>query len=61
MLEGELIDVIIRTKNSEEFLKECLQSIYNEIQVRRIIIVDAGSTDKTLEISHLPLTRLAYM
>jgi glycosyltransferase involved in cell wall biosynthesis len=51
VLEGELIDVIIRTKNSEEFLKECLQSIYNEIPVWRIIIVDAGSTDKTLEIA----------
>jgi glycosyltransferase involved in cell wall biosynthesis len=49
--EEQLIDVIIRTKNSEEFLKECLQSIYEEIPVRHIIIVDAGSTDKTLEIA----------
>ncbi|HZA07838.1 MAG TPA: glycosyltransferase family A protein, partial [Nitrososphaeraceae archaeon] len=50
-LEEELIDVVIRTKNSEEFLKECLRSIHEEIPVRRIIIVDAGSTDKTLEIA----------
>ena len=50
-VEVELIDVIIRTKNSEELLKECIQSIYEEIPIRRIIIVDAGSTDKTLEIA----------
>jgi glycosyltransferase involved in cell wall biosynthesis len=49
-VEVELIDVIIRTKNSEELLKECIQSIYEEIPIRRIIMVDAGSTDKTLEI-----------
>ena len=47
----ELIDVIIRTKDSEEFLNACLQSIYREIPVRRIIIVDAGSTDRTVEIA----------
>ena len=45
-----LIDVIVRTKNSEEFVGECLRSIYEEIPVRRIIIVDGGSTDRTLEI-----------
>ena len=49
--ELELIDVIIRTKNSEELLKECLHSIYDEIPVRRLIVVDAGSTDRTLEIA----------
>jgi glycosyltransferase involved in cell wall biosynthesis len=49
--EEQLIDVIIRTKNSEEFLKECLHSIYEEIPLGRIIIVDGGSTDKTLEIA----------
>lgn len=49
--EQELIDVVIRTKNSEEFLKECLQSIFREIPVRKIIIVDSGSTDRTLEIA----------
>jgi glycosyltransferase involved in cell wall biosynthesis len=46
-----LIDVVIRTRNSEELLAECLQSIYNEIPVRRIIVVDAGSNDRTLEIA----------
>jgi glycosyltransferase involved in cell wall biosynthesis len=52
MLEQErLMDVIIRTKNSAELLEACLQSICDEIPVRRIIIVDGGSTDKTLEIA----------
>src|SRR5919199_6360981 len=46
-----LVDVIMRTKNSEEFLDKCLQSIYQEIPLGRIIIVDAGSADKTLEIA----------
>ncbi|MDP9289540.1 MAG: glycosyltransferase family 2 protein [Thermoproteota archaeon] len=49
-LNTELIDVIIRTKNSQEFLKECLESVLAEIPIRRIIIVDAGSTDQTKEI-----------
>jgi glycosyltransferase involved in cell wall biosynthesis len=43
------IDVIVRTKNSQELLKECLESVLAEIPVRRIIIVDAGSTDRTKE------------
>jgi glycosyltransferase involved in cell wall biosynthesis len=49
--ELELIDVIVRTKNSQEFLKECLEAVLAEIPVRRIIIVDAGSTDWTKEIA----------
>ena len=49
--QQEPIDVIIRTKDSEEFLKECLESILREIPVRKIIIVDSGSKDRTLEIA----------
>ncbi|MFY9798408.1 MAG: glycosyltransferase family 2 protein [Candidatus Nitrosopolaris sp.] len=45
------IDVIIRTKNSESLLRECLESICTEIPVRRIIIVDAGSIDRTNAIT----------
>ena len=47
MVRGQSLDVIIRTKNSEEFL-ECLRSIYEEIPVRRIIVVDA-----VLQTGHL--------
>ena len=49
--EGQAIDVIVRTKNSQEFLKECLEAILSEIPIRRLIIVDAGSTDLTKEIA----------
>ena len=45
------MDVIIRTKNSEEFLSECLQSIYHEVPLGRIILIDAGSTDRTHQIA----------
>jgi glycosyltransferase involved in cell wall biosynthesis len=51
MTDDILIDVIIRTKNSEEFLGECLNSIFEELPVGRLIIVDAGSTDRTLNIA----------
>lgn len=44
------IDVIVRTKNSDEFLAACLQSVQDEISFGKIIVVDGGSTDKTLEI-----------
>ena len=50
-MEHDLVDVIVRTNNSEEFLEESLRSICQEIPVRRIIIVDSGSTDRTLEIA----------
>ena len=50
-LNQGLIDAIIRTKNSQEFLKECLEAVLAEIPIRRIIIVDAGSTDRTNEIA----------
>jgi glycosyltransferase involved in cell wall biosynthesis len=47
----ELVDVIVRTRNSEDFLRECLQSVLDDVPVRRIIVIDNGSTDKTIEIA----------
>jgi glycosyltransferase involved in cell wall biosynthesis len=44
------IDVVLLTKNSERVLKECLESIYNNIPVGQLIVVDGYSQDKTLEI-----------
>ncbi len=44
------VDVVILTKNSEETLRKCLDSIYNNVPVNRLIVVDGHSTDKTLEI-----------
>jgi glycosyltransferase involved in cell wall biosynthesis len=50
-LNQGLIDAIIRTKNSQEFLKECIEAVLTEIPIRRLIIVDGGSTDRTNEIA----------
>jgi glycosyltransferase involved in cell wall biosynthesis len=46
------IDVIVLTKNSEQKLESCLNSIYENIPVDRMIVVDGYSTDSTLEILH---------
>jgi glycosyltransferase involved in cell wall biosynthesis len=44
------VDVVIITKNSERMLNECLKSVYRNVPVNRLIIVDGCSTDKTLDI-----------
>jgi len=44
------VDVVIITKNSEHILSECLKSVYKNVPVNRLIVVDGGSTDKTLAI-----------
>ena len=45
------IDVIVLTKNSEKMISKCLDSIYENVPVNRVIIVDGFSTDKTLKIA----------
>ncbi|MEM3607107.1 MAG: glycosyltransferase family A protein [Candidatus Bathyarchaeia archaeon] len=45
------IDVIVCTKNSEKTLKNCLQLIRKFIQINRLIIIDGGSADATVEIA----------
>jgi glycosyltransferase involved in cell wall biosynthesis len=44
------VDVVIITKNSERMLKECLKSVFENVPVNRLIVVDGYSTDKTMEI-----------
>jgi glycosyltransferase involved in cell wall biosynthesis len=44
------VDVVIITKNSERMLGECLNSVYKNVPVNRLIVVDGHSTDNTLEI-----------
>jgi glycosyltransferase involved in cell wall biosynthesis len=44
------IDVVVLTKNSERLLTECLASIYENLPVNKLIVVDGYSTDSTLEI-----------
>ena len=46
-----LISIITAVYNNEKYLKECLNSIYNQSYKNfEHIIVDGGSTDKTLNI-----------
>ncbi len=46
------VDVVIITKNSENMLSECLKSVYENVPLNRLIVVDGDSTDRTLEIVH---------
>ena len=41
--------IIIRCKNEEDWIGHCLQSVYKQgLKNFEVIIVDSGSTDKTL-------------
>ena len=52
MNELPLVSVVIPTKNSSEFLEECLWSAKNQTYGNlEVIVVDNFSTDKTLEIA----------
>ena len=44
------IDVVLLTKNSERALEACLESVYQNVPVGHIIVVDGYSTDRTLAI-----------
>ncbi len=45
------VDVVLLTKNSvKPCLKDCLDSIYANVPVNRLIVVDGGSSDGTLDI-----------
>ena len=46
----EPIDVVMLTKNSEHLLNKCIESIYENVPVKRLIVVDGFSTDNTLKI-----------
>lgn len=51
ILEKVDISIIIPVYNVQEYLKECLDSVVNQtIQSKEIIIINDGSTDKSLEI-----------
>ena len=43
------LTAIILTKNEESDIKKCIESLQG--WVKRIVVVDSGSTDATLEIS----------
>jgi glycosyltransferase involved in cell wall biosynthesis len=44
------VDVVLLTKNSERMLRPCLKSIYRNIPVAQVIVIDGYSIDKTLGI-----------
>ncbi|MCL2476222.1 glycosyltransferase family 2 protein [Candidatus Bathycorpusculum sp.] len=44
------LDVVLITKNSQRILTQCIESIYANIPVARLIVVDGGSTDQTIPI-----------
>jgi glycosyltransferase involved in cell wall biosynthesis len=44
------VDVVLLTKNSERVLEKCLTSVYENVPVKQLIVVDGYSTDGTLEI-----------
>jgi len=44
------VDVVLLTKNSGKVLEKCLESVYQSVPVRQLIVVDGYSTDRTLDI-----------
>jgi len=46
----EPIDVLMLTLDAEMYLERCLDSVYREIPVEKVIVVDGGSKDRTVEI-----------
>jgi glycosyltransferase involved in cell wall biosynthesis len=45
-----LVDVAILTMNSERMLRECINSVYRNIPVKNLIVIDGCSTDNTANI-----------
>ena len=50
LMPAESVDVAVLTLNSERLLKECLNSVYANIPVHNLIIIDGFSTDGTRDI-----------
>lgn len=59
-----LVSVIIRTLNEERYLEELLSSIERQVKTDfdiEVVIVDSGSTDRTLAIARAFDARIAYI
>ncbi|MFC1927497.1 glycosyltransferase [Chloroflexota bacterium] len=48
--EIEPVDILLLTLDADIYLERCLDSVYREVPVDKVIVVDGGSKDKTLEI-----------
>ena len=44
------VDVVLLTKNSAHILSKCLASIYENVPLKNLIVIDGFSTDGTLQI-----------
>jgi glycosyltransferase involved in cell wall biosynthesis len=44
------VDVVLLTKNSQRKLQECVESIYRNVPVAQLIVIDGYSNDRTLAI-----------
>jgi len=44
------VDVVVLTKNSAHKLRNCLASIYENVPIKNLIVIDGFSTDGTLKI-----------
>ncbi len=44
------VDIVLLTLNSDRKLEACLASVYANVLVKQLIVVDGGSSDRTLEI-----------
>jgi glycosyltransferase involved in cell wall biosynthesis len=54
------VDVVIATWNAEAVLEDCLRSVLGQTLHVRIVVVDGGSRDGTVEILRRHADRLAY-
>lgn len=51
-MSKQLISIIIRTKNEERWIANCINKIFSQKKIKyEIIIVDNNSSDKTIEIA----------
>ncbi len=52
-MKAEAVSIIIPTKNAERYLEEQLKAIFSQEDVPRpeVVIIDSGSTDKTIQIA----------
>ena len=59
-----LVSVVIRTLNEERYLEELLSAIQAQMLVNvlcEVVIIDSGSTDRTLEIAHEFSCRITHI